>query len=499
MSETPARYNDRAEWLAAECLALLDVFTLPEGERPEAAERLAGACWELPLFIPAVAAELKDRPDLSLVAALTILNRPALRDDLEKVNKAAGDPLNPAKDPKETRAAFARVLERDEANRAVRRLEDLRKTMARALEAPDIKTAGDFLAVAQEQADRAERGTVQTLADAWTEHRKTLGEAEATNREGIKLDPRRGPWAGWLNRWLGNRAALMPGKSVLFGAASGGGKTSLAAALAVDAMAAGCPVRFHQLELGRAACLEYLFHNANPDAWKDMPFKRTDRDLPNTWADLLDLPADASPKGPDAVADLQRMARAAARARKGNPARHACNGLFILDYAQLLAKAVAGDAFHEALAASVSALAKAAAESGACLLVLSQVNKSAQADGLTQTAFAGADLARMTDCAFTIEKANYEANRKRPFRELKKGKPARNGKDGEEAETAATFEPRYGHARLIRQHKGRGSRPEPGERLDDTAGLWICDAALHGTNPQDAAPARGRAAMPEIE
>ena len=124
-----------------------------------------------------------------------------------------------------------------------------------------------------------------------------------------------------------------------------------------------------------------------------------------------------------------------------------------------------------------------------CIRDRSQVNKSAQGDALGQTAFAGADLARLTDCAFTIEKAVYQLERDR-FRGLKRKE--RTKPDAPEAEEeAATFTPGHGEARLIRKHKDRGSRKGPGGRLDDTAGLWICDAALHGTNPQAAAPAKG--------
>ena len=496
MSETPVPYQtgpradpNKAEWLAAEALALVDVFTLPEGERAEAAAALAARVYELQGFIPAVAAELKARPDMKPGAALAMLNRPALADDLAKVNAAKGNPFDFARDPKDTAEARARVLERFESNREGHRLDDLRAVLARAQAAPNLKAAGDLVAEAARRMDRAERDTVESLADAWDEYRKTLKAEDAGRLEGVKLDPRRGLWADWMNRWLGHRAALMPGKAALVGAAAGGGKTSLAAAFAVDAMAAGCPVRFHQLELGRAACLEYLFHQYTPDTWRTMPLARLQRDMPAEWLDLLDIPADASPKGPDAVADLQRMARAAEHARRADPGRNACNGLFILDYAQLLAKAVSGEAFHEALAASVSALVKAAQNSGACLLVLSQVNKSAQGDALGQTAFAGADLARLTDCAFTIEKAVYQLERDR-FRGLKRKE--RTKPDAPEAEEeAATFTPGHGEARLIRKHKDRGSRKGPGGRLDDTAGLWICDAALHGTNPQAAAPAKG--------
>ena len=506
MSETPvpSQTGPRADAIAArvvdEALALLHVLKMPQDERAEAAARLDLAAVALPGIVGAVARALVTHPALTLPDLVAMLDKDAALVD-ERAKLAAPDAarvMDPATGhaPDTMAAAYARALANTERAGDLRRVEEAAGLLAQAQAAPDARTRRACMDEAARRMERAERDTVESLADTWAEYRKTMKDAEAEPREGVRLDPRRGAWADWMNRWMGHRAALMPGKAALVGAAAGGGKTSLAAAFAVDALAAGCPVRFHQLELGRAACLEYLFHQYPAgDAWRMMHGKRIQRDMPTEWLDLLDIPADASPKGPDAVADLQRMARAAERARRADPGRHACNGLFILDYAQLLAKAVSGEAFHEALAASVSALVKAAQNAGACLLVLSQVNKTAQAAALGQTAFAGADLARLTDCAFTIEKAAYQLERDR-FQGLKR-KDRTNRDEPEAEEETATFIPGHGEARLIRKHKDRGSRKGPGGRLDDNAGLWICDAALHGTNPQDAAPTPSRRSMPE--
>ena len=507
MSETPvpSQTGPRADAIAArvvdEALALLHVLKMPQDERAEAAARLDLAAVALPGIVGAVARALVTHPALTLPDLVAMLDKDAALVD-ERAKLAAPDAarvMDPATGhaPDTMAAAYARALANTERAGDLRRVEEAAGLLAQAQAAPDARTRRACMDEAARRMERAERDTVESLADAWDEYRKTLKAEDAGRLEGVKLDPRRGLWADWMNRWLGHRAALMPGKAALVGAAAGGGKTSLAAAFAVDAMAAGCPVRFHQLELGRAACLEYLFHQYTPDTWRTMPLARLQRDMPAEWLDLLDIPADASPKGPDAVADLQRMARAAERARRADPGRHACNGLFILDYAQLLAKAVSGEAFHEALAASVSALVKAAQNSGACLLVLSQVNKSAQDAALGQTAFAGADLARLTDCAFTIEKAFYQFELDR-FRGLKRKAKAKPN-DPEAEEETATFIPGHGEARMIRKHKDRGSRPKAGVHLGDAAGLWINSAALHGTNPQAAAPARGGHAMPEID
>ena len=494
MSETPvpSQTGPRADAIAArvveEALALRHVLTLPLDERAEAAARLdMSAAVALPGLVAAVARALLTAPALSLPDLVAMLDKDAALGD-ERARLAAPEAarvMDPATGhaPDTMAAAYARALANTERAGDLRRVEEAAGLLAQAQAAPDARTRRACMDEAARRMERAERDTVESLADAWDEYRKTLKAEDAGRLEGVKLDPRRGLWADWMNRWLGHRAALMPGKAVLIGAAAGGGKTSLAAAFAVDAMAAGCPVRFHQLELGRAACLEYLFHNAAPDTWQTMPpLARLQGDMPLEWLDLLDIPADASPKDADAVADLKRMARSAERARRANPDRNACNGLFILDYAQLLAKPVSGEAFHTALANSISALVKAAQNSGACLLVLSQVNKSAQDARLKQTAFAGADLARLVDCAFTIERAAHDSA-------MGTFTAAAGKSDDDEA--AATIVSGVGEARLLSKHKDRGSRPGPGGPPAPTAGLWINSAALHGTNPQDAAPARG--------
>jgi hypothetical protein len=161
---------------------------------------------------------------------------------------------------------------------------------------------------------------------------------------------------------------------------------------------------------------------------------------------------------------LKAMVRRAERLRKVNGEKaHAANGLFIVDYVQLFAKASTGDAFHEALAVTVSRLVKTAANEGACLVLASQVNKKAQGEELNQTAFAGADLARMPDVAVTIEKATYD-----------KGKFTASGE--------ATEENGY-RARLIKRQKERGQLLK--KRMpDDTAGVWLKGGTLRG-RPDD--------------
>jgi hypothetical protein len=301
----------------------------------------------------------------------------------------------------------------------------------------------------------------EDLATGWERHRVSMNGGEAGEMEAIKLDPKRGDWARIMNAWLGERSGLMPGRSLLIAGAGGGGKTALASVFAWDALAAGCPVMLYQLELGRFEAVECVMRQ-NPDGTPRLPiFKEK---LPARWSHLLDVPDDPSPKGEDAVEALKAMARKAERLRKANGGKgHAANGLFIVDYVQLFAKANTGDAFHESLANTISKLVKTAANERACIVLVSQVNKSAQSTELNRTSYAGADLGRLTDVGMTIERATYD-----------KDKFASAGdKDADE-------ENGY-EARLIRRQKKRGQGQPPTSRMPDGyAGAWVKEGTLRG-------------------
>ena len=199
---------------------------------------------------------------------------------------------------------------------------------------------------------------------------------------------------------------------MIAGGAPGAGKTSLAALVAVDAMDAGCPVLFWQLELSREETLEHLAAQVPHKEWWRTPFwqKAHRNPLPETWRELLTLPRTTAPEAEAIARAMKEQARKAYRARRAGTIRHACNGLVVVDYAQLLTleDRKARDAGHEVLTTAASRLAKTAADCGAVLLLLSQLNKEAQksgADGVAGTSFAGADIARMAHCAVMVNKA----------------------------------------------------------------------------------------------
>jgi hypothetical protein len=334
--------------------------------------------------------------------------------------------------------------------------DDIRDKRAAAAIAEALKKPGWGREVERimESQHRREVAT-EDLAEGWANHVKMMRGGKANAMQAIKLNPKRGDWAETMNAWLGVRGGLMPGRSLLIGGGANGGKTSLASVFAWDALAAGCPVTLYQLELGRFEGVEYLMRQ-NPDK---SPSIYNDP-MPSHWPRLLDAPTDASPDGRDADEALKAMVRRAERLRRGDGEKaHAANGLFILDYAQLLAKPTSGDAFHETLANAVSKLVKTAANTGACIIVASQVNKSAQRGALDLMSYAGADLGRLTHVAVTIEKATYEKDEFTPV-----GSNPATKLNGCEA-------------RYINRQKERGMCHDGGTP-EGFAGVWIRSGTL---------------------
>jgi len=310
------------------------------------------------------------------------------------------------------------------------------------------------------------------LAETWEAYRATrFTRRDAGPDEVLRLDPKRGPWAAWFNAWLGPRAGLEPGRCMIVGARPGAGKTSLAALLGVDALAVGCPVLFWQLELSREETLEHLLSQVPGTGrwWNDYWPDRCNRPLPPAWADLLTVPPIDGPEAYEADTIRDAMLAHAARAGK---VRHACKGLVLVDYAQLLTvrDRRASTPQHELLTKAASMLTKAAADLDLCLVLLSQLRKAdkdAQSQGkqpLEETALTGADLSRMAHVAFGLSHA-------------KEGGP-----DGwEETGARNVTEGPDGEARLLANMKRRGWAKLDGKRPAFSCPLWLSDErALHG-------------------
>jgi hypothetical protein len=470
--------KETAARVRLEAYALRRVLDLDAPDRPEACADLDRAAYALPAWLGTVRRELTAAPAVGLPALWAVLDRPSLKADRDALQAAGVDlPALLALDPAEARRAYGAALEGTARAGVLARARSARR-MLEELEA--AKTDADrraLLADALHELTRPEAEGDAPLAEAWQAHLDRLGADEAGPDEVLRLDPKRGPWAAWFNAWLGPRAGLEPGETFILGGAPEAGKTSLAALFAVDALAVGCPVLFWQLELSREETLEHLQAQLPEPAdwWKVGFWGRARRPLPPAWADLLTVPRWPAPEV-EAVRDaLLTMTRQADRAARTGTRRHACKGLVLVDYAQLLTVADAGPrlAGHEILCTAASRLAKAAAESGACLLLLSQLNKLDQREAATDgTALAGADLARMAHRVALLQKADPD------------GKPCK-------ANVEVDFQPGKGEARLLTWTKARGVRYTPeGHRPDRARVIWNGgrSRALHGG---DAAARKG--------
>lgn len=485
MSENTPNYGrnppdaERAERLRMEAMALRHVFTLDPNERAEAAEALP--TYELVLVAKDLAAAFRSAPGMELADLAALLKRPALGAEAADLAEAAADVLDPAKgqDPQDGAAAYKAVLAGANDAADLQRIREAAKLLDRAKGAKNPKARRADLDEAIRSMEAAERADAVPLAEAWNAYRKTrFGKDKAGAGDAIMLDVSRGAWADWFNRNLGPRGGLEPGRLLLVGGGPGGGKTTLGATIAVDAMAAGCPVLFWQLELSREETLENMLCQVGPKYAKTAWRSKANHDLPEAWADLLTLPRCNTPEAAHAENIVRAMETQARKVRRSNA--HAVRGLVVVDYAQLLTVAdkTTRDNRFEVLEKAASRLAKAAGECGAALVLLSQVNKAARNDGnaLAGTAYAGADLERMAHAAVTIWKSIG-------------GKPAGAHEPGD-------VDPDHGLARLLSFTKTRGQlfyESEHGEMPQapkESMAAWYTPRgrALHdGGTPKQAA------------
>lgn len=413
--------NEAQKTTANTALAIRYVLTLPAEERATAAEQLNETALALVGLCDALSRAIQTQPELTLHDIRAMLdNRRELQAEADELNQAP-DLLNPAKgyDPEHLANAYKAALEDTQKASETRRLKAAQGMIEKAQTAQSPKERRALMMDAQRELERAEHRAEAPLDELWTAHLSKLSAKRASKTEVLVLDhEKRGPFAGWINDNLGPRAGLEAGKLFILGGAPGAGKTSLAGMFVVDALAAGLPVLCWQMELGREEMLEHLMAQ-NPDVCKppamhnETPFaERAKMPLPEHWGELLRIPRHPEPEAGALEAAIYEHARKAKRRRNAGTMAHQANGLVVVDYLQLLtiSDRRPKDAGHEILATATSRLAKAAADSGACVLALSQINKADQRDEKTRdgTALAGADLQRMADRVAFIQPANSE-------------------------------------------------------------------------------------------
>lgn len=259
-----------------------------------------------------------------------------------------------------------------------------------------------------------------TLLDELKQIQANAGKSQikSSSREGVLLAEQRGSFALWVNACLGPRGALEAGKTLLIGGAPGGGKTSLASALAVDSLSQGIPVLFWQMELSRAEQIEHLasqlpdyqgknFSLVATTPWRNRIKGSESEQAFAKWENLLKLPAvdESRLYSAEWIAEQMRtIARKSIRLRKENSYDHKINGLCVIDYVQLIQSEsiVKSSNRHEVLERATNLLVKTAADFGLVLVLCSQLNKDRDDQGAKDTSFAGADLVRMAHTAITM-------------------------------------------------------------------------------------------------
>ena len=484
--------------------ALRHIDNLAGEDRIEAANKLNNSTSVLVPLVERAVQTWSSKPESRLADIALCLDDPMLdacRAELEAAGALDIVTCERRLDPSKAQADFSGALLDHEATRDQRRFDRASNLIEQAKDAASSRDRAELADKAVEELHRRDRETETPLAALWQEHVPIVKNPEPFSRtEAVMLDTsRRGLWARWFNRFLGFRGGLAPGTNVLIGAPPGGGKTSMGAALAVDAMAAGCPVTFWQLELGVAQTMEYLlaqdpavrskraveYGDAHHQAsWRE----RAPEELPENYAELLTIPRWPSHYAEDIARAIQEMASKARRMRRAGKMKHKCNGVFVVDYAQMLRMknpATRSQASHEMLTDAFSMIAKATAECGAVLVVLSQLTKASRSNpqkSSTGTEFSGGDFERAPWAAFILSKGRVSDT-------------------GEEIEAAAGAQSDYvegkGQPRLIDVPKDRGvmrygNNRHPAPR----ANLWFNNFAIYGDDadfPEEEQDLKGRA------
>jgi hypothetical protein len=494
MSEEAPQYQvampkQKAWRIKIEAEALRHIDNLREDERTEAVEKLFRATHETIPLVQRAREVWTATPNASLSDIALCLDDPLLdfvRADLESAGALAIATGADAVDPDKAKQAFSAALQDHKDTGAARSMAHVEKLAKAWQDAPDHQARTDIEGQIDDALRHKDRADERPLRELWREYVPAMKRPGAHQRhEAVMLDgAKRGPWAYWFNRHLGPRGGLAPGQTLLIGGAPGGGKTSMGAALAVDALSAGCPVIFHQLELGTTATIEHLLAQ-DPTLKGDygMPHhnspmrERTPMEIPAHWDDLLSVPRWPSANAEDIAESMREMASKAKRMRRNGQTKHECNGVIVVDYVQRLrlAGAQRWQAEHSVLTDAVSMLAHAAEECGAVLVLLSQVTKSSRPSATkgkeedqraTGTEYSGGDLERVAYAACMVYKGFWDEEAKKVT--------ATSGGRSESVEGK-------GKPRIVDFTKDRGVLPYKNGAYPATKGvLWYHHRALYG-------------------
>ncbi len=442
----------RLERINMEVKALCHVWSLPGKERLKAANQVAAHADELVRTCHAVARVLKDTANLSLLDVMRMLSRDHLRDEAVAMREVGVGDL----------PAILAGTESDVLAHAFMRLTSRFPMGIHADEETDLGHVPPVSRMVE--ARGGDEGRSRDMGEAWALHAEGITEAPMKPVDGLLLNREvRGPWVDSLNAHLGPRCGLAPGHTLLIEGGHGSGKTSLAAAFAVDAMASGCPVLFWPTELRHMEVVEHLMAQSPHEmgAWWAVPFAaRARRPLPHEWRGLLKT-------GPEWNSDLisvergvRMLAMDSAELRRLGRTRHACNGLLVLDHIQQVQLRPHGMDESETLRTqrAVQRLVHAARETGVCLLILSRRNE--------EPSHHVPDTDTMADCVVRLGRATQAEDGTPRF--------CRNGEP-------AAFRDGWGDLHLAMWDKTHGpTRLPPDFRPPPSTGtFWCLHRALH--------------------
>lgn len=229
----------------------------------------------------------------------------------------------------------------------------------------DVRWAGRLTPVTPRSEEPPTAVTVRGLSElvaARIEHYTALAQGETEPGIATGFDA--------LDRALGG--GVKPGKLVVLGARPTVGKTSLAGQIAVSVASAGHTVLILSQEMTSGELVDRFVANAAGVPLGSLTEGRfTDAD----WGDLT-AGAEHLTAAALFVDDTPALTLPQIRAKARQVRRKHGLALLVVDYLQLCASSAAGDRRHHQIEAISRGLKQLAKELGACVLLLSQLNRA---------------------------------------------------------------------------------------------------------------------------
>jgi RecA/RadA recombinase len=389
-----------------EVLAVIYALKHDGADRCRLLEEIVGASVALPHFTRELKRQAIEMPYITLEDAKALLERPVLKKEKNAIESEIGlTVFESGHDPEKLAGALSSLKKSAIDNREALRIQEAKD----ALHVGGKDVWQRILDIATERHQKKQASP----AELWDRIISAQSAPTPSSQDVIRLQEERGDWAEWINDHLGERGGLEAGSTLMIGGAAGAGKTSFGAALAIDALSANCPVLFIQLELSAEETLKHLQRqNSYEKDWHERNPLRPIRELPANWQ-LLNIPEAPTTDATTIADEIAYFARKSAKERSADTARHKINGLIVVDYLQLLTDTAAPrQSQQELLTSATSKLAKAAANSGAALVLLSQLTKSNQERGTAGgTALRGADLLPIASCVLMVQKGVRDGER----------------------------------------------------------------------------------------